>query len=82
MVISSLVVEAFPEHAAAAAEELAKIEGVEVHGVDPDTGKIVVTIEAESVERSHDTAATFIEIDGVINVSLIYANFEDENLPA
>ena len=43
-------------------------------------GKIVVTIEVAGISASHDTAASFVQIDGVLNVNLVVANFEDENL--
>jgi len=76
MVISSLVVEATPGKIHAVADELAKIPGVEVH--NHEGYKIVVTIEAETVDDSHDIASGFVDIDGVIGVNLIYANFEDD----
>lgn len=76
MVISSLVVEAAPDKLDSAAKELAAIPGVEVHGVQDY--KIVVTLEAETSVESHDIAATFMDIDGVFGVNLIYFNFEDD----
>lgn len=76
MVISSLVVETLPPHTQAAADALARIDGVEVHEL-VDT-KIVVTIEADSVDDSYDVASGFIQIEGVIGVELVYANFEDD----
>ena len=80
MVISSLVVETLVARTDAVARELALIEGVEVHEVQGY--KIVVTIEADSVEASHATASSFITIDGVVGVNLVYCNFEDEILGA
>lgn len=78
MVISSLVVETLVARTDAVARELALIEGVEVHEIQGY--KIVVTIEADSVEASHATASSFIKIDGVVGVNLVYCNFEDETL--
>ena len=80
MAISSLIVECFPQKTQYVAEQLATIKGVEVHGTDETAGKIVVTIEVPGISASHDTAASFVRIDGVLNVNLIVANFEDENL--
>ena len=77
MVISSLVVEAQPDKRESVAATLEQIEGVEIHGID-DNGKIVVTIEAETVDDSHDIANGFIVVDGVTGVNLIYVNFEDD----
>ncbi len=76
MVISSLVVNAVADKASTAAEALAAIPGVEVHGCEE--GKIVVTIEAETSVESHDIAATFMDIEGVYGVGLVYFNFEDD----
>ena len=95
VVISSLVVEARPESVDAVARALAAMEGVEVHEVNGY--KIVVTIEADTVDDSHDIASgfigiegvtgasheissRFIQIPGVLNVNLVYVNFEDETL--
>lgn len=76
MVISSLVVETMPEHTAAVAKELATRAGVEVH--ETNGYKVVVTIEAETVDESHDIASAFIGVEGVIGINLVYANFEDD----
>ena len=75
-VISSLVVETAPEYTDAVAERLRDIEGVEVHGVEGY--KIVITVEAETVDASHAIASDMIAITGVIGVDLIYVNFEDD----
>ena len=76
MVISSLVVETLRDCTQSAAEQLAAMDGVEVHEVNDF--KIVVTIEAPSVDSSYERASSFIEVEGVTVVHLIYCNFEDE----
>lgn len=76
MVISSLVVDAVPSTEDAIAQSLAAIDGVEVH--NREENRLVVTIEAETVDASHAVASSFIEIDGVMNINLVYANFEDD----
>ena len=76
MVISSLVVETLPAKTDEAASALAEIEGVEVHELNES--KIVVTIEAETVGASHATATSFVGVEGVLNVNLVYVNFEDD----
>lgn len=78
VVISSLVVEAALDAVEAVAEALAQFEGVEVHEINDY--KIVVTVEAPSTGASHKMASRFVEIPGVLNVNLIYVNFEDETL--
>ena len=76
VVISSLVVETAPELAGAVAGELAALPGVEVH--ERQGHKLVVTIEAPSVQASHERASSFIQVEGVTGVNLVYCNFEDE----
>ena len=78
VVISSLVVEARPESVDAVARALAAMEGVEVHEVNGY--KIVVTIEASYTRATHEISSRFIKITGVLNVNLVYVNFEDETL--
>lgn len=75
-----MVVETLVGRTDAVARELACIEGVEVHGVNGY--KIVVTIEADSVDASHATASAFVQIEGVVGVNLVYCNFEDVTLGA
>lgn len=76
MVISSLVVDVMPDTAQSVSAALVTREGVEVHGIE--NSRIVVTIEADTVDDSHAIASSFIEIEGVMNINLIYANFEDD----
>ncbi len=76
MVISSLVVECVEGYVESVHAALAAIDGVEVHEVHDY--KLVVTIEAETVDDSHDIANSFIGITGVIGVNLIYLNWEDD----
>ena len=50
--------------------------GVEVH--ERKGYKLVVTIEADTVDASSDTAGSFVGIPGVLGVNLVYCNFEDD----
>ncbi|WP_077215356.1 chaperone NapD [Bacillus dakarensis] len=79
MVISGIYIETIPGQALAAANELVKKEGVEVHHIEDDL-KIILTLEAESVDRSYKVADTFKEVDGVLTICLVYSNFEDDPL--
>ena len=76
MVISSLVVDTVSDSTDAVAQALVQIPGVEVHEVNGF--KLVVTIEAETSDASHAVASSFYSISGVLNVSLVYVNFEDD----
>ena len=76
MVISSLVVETAPDYTEAVAQALRGFTGVEVH--DTLGYKVVITIEAETVDASHDRASEIALLEGVLNVHLVYLNFEDD----
>ncbi len=76
MVISSLVIETAPPITQQVANRLIKIAGVEVHEINKH--KIVVTIEANTLDDSHDIASSFVTLPGVIGVNLVYVNFEDD----
>ena len=76
MVISSLVVETAPEYTDEVAQKLPEVNGVEVHEVQGY--KVVITIEADTVDESHDIANGLTSITGVLSVNLIYLNFEDD----
>ena len=76
VVISSLVVETVSEYTQAVAEQLEGFDGVEVHGIDGY--KIVITIEAPTVDESQGIANSIVPLAGVIGVNLIYLNFEDD----
>ena len=76
MVISSLVVDTLPDNTQQVSDALVDIQGVEVHEVQGR--KLVVTIEAETLDESHKIASSFQKIEGVATVNLVYANFEDD----
>lgn len=76
MAISSLVVDTLPERTLGIKAELEAIEGVEVHEVQGT--KLVVTIEAASVDASHAIASSFAGMAGVMSVGLVFVSVEDE----
>ena len=76
MVISSLVVETAPDYTQAVSKKLIEYTGVEVHEINDY--KIVITIEAETVDVSHYLASEIALLTGVLNVQLVYLNFEDD----
>ena len=76
VVISSLVLECLPGREEEVARAAASVPGVEVHGVRE--GKVVITIEAPSVDDSAEIANGLVSADGVIGINLVYVNFEDD----
>ena len=73
MVISSLVVETTPD----ATQQAEKLAESRRRGARDNGYKVVVTIEAETVDASHEWPALHRHRrrDGV---NLVYANFEDD----
>lgn len=77
MVISSLVVDTISDSTQAVAEQLPLLNSaIEVHEVVDY--KVVITIEAETVDESHAIASSIVTVPGVLNVNLVYCNFEDD----
>lgn len=74
--ISSLVVETVPELTDSVWRSLEMLDGVEVH--EAQGYKLVVTIEADSVDASHSIASSFIGVEGVTGINLVYVNVEDD----
>jgi periplasmic nitrate reductase NapD len=77
MVISGLYVETVPGKAESAAEELGEIKGVEIHHIEKKH-KIVLTIEADTIDQSYQISDTFKQIPSILLVCLVYNHFEDE----
>jgi periplasmic nitrate reductase NapD len=78
MVISGMYIETVVGTAKKVAGQLIKIEGVEVHLIEVESNKVVITLEADTVDRSYKIADTFKQIDGVLSTCLVYSNFEEE----
>jgi periplasmic nitrate reductase NapD len=78
MVISGMYIETINGTSIKVAKELSKLEGVEVHHIEEETNKIVLTLEAESVDKSYKVADAFKIIDGVLSTCLVYSNFEED----
>ena len=78
MVISSYVIDTIPEKCEEVSALLVTFEGVELHGQEKN--RLIVTIEADSVDATYEIATKLSLLDGVLNNNLIYCNFEDETL--
>lgn len=60
------------------AKQLNKLDGVDVHHIEEESNKIVLTLEANSVDKSYHVANTFKLIEGVLSTCLVYSNFEED----
>ncbi|WP_460340840.1 chaperone NapD [Pseudoneobacillus sp. C159] len=79
MVISGMYIETLEGTAKKVAEQIANVEGVEVHHIEDKLNKIIITLEAETVDRSYKISDTFKLIDGVLSTCLVYTNFEEDS---
>ena len=75
--IASLVVQVRPEHIPAVTPKLDDIPSLEVHA-SANTGRMVVTIEADDDQHLMDLISAIQGQEHVINASLVYHQIEDE----
>ncbi|MGM7684151.1 chaperone NapD [Cytobacillus sp. Hm23] len=79
MVISGILIETIIGKATEAATELEKISGVEVHHIEAES-KVIITLEADTINDSYETSKLFEGIEGVLTVCLVYTNFEGQQI--
>ena len=77
MSICSMVVHSRPEKLEPVAQSLSEMTGVEIRARD-ERGKLVVLIDHPDRKVVSDTMMSMHDIDGVLNTSLIYEYFEDD----
>ena len=77
MPVSGVLVVSAENHLATVRAALSGLNGVEVHHVDPPTGRMVITIEAGSVEEEIETLTRVQGVEGVVLAELVHHHFED-----
>ena len=75
--IASLYVQAWSEKNPTIVPQLTALPGVEVH-VTETPGKLIMTVEANSDSELLSTITKIEKTDGVISVSLVYHQIEDD----
>ena len=78
MNISGILVITPPEETSNTCERLNALDGVDVHFVDGQTGRIVVTQEAESIKAEVDGLKRIRALPHIILAEMSYHNFEDD----
>lgn len=76
MPVSGVVLTCAAGSADDVAVRISALAGVEVHGVLPDN-RIVVVVEADTVDGEIALVSALQEVDGVVSVQLAYHHFED-----
>jgi nitrate reductase NapAB chaperone NapD len=77
MNVSSIAVKAAPEHLEEVIYDINSLKLCEVHFYDTD-GRVVVTIEGESIHDQMGTLKRIQDIRFVLSASLVYSYCEDE----
>lgn len=77
MSICSLLVHSRPENLEPIQQLLNEMEGVEVRARD-ELGKLVVLIDHPKRQVVADTMMSMAKLDGVLNTSLIFEYFEED----
>jgi nitrate reductase NapD len=75
---AGVVVATAPEHLETCAQELDALPGIEVHGREPSTGRIVIVQEADSVEEQQDLLARVRTLPRVHFAALVYHYVDSE----
>ena len=78
MNISGILVITPPEETTNTCERLAALEGVDVHFVEEQTGRIVITQEAESIKDEVDGLKRIRALPHIILAEMSYHNFEED----
>ncbi|MDO4698592.1 MAG: chaperone NapD [Pasteurellaceae bacterium] len=76
--VCSLVVQVKPEKLVQVKTALLAMPHTEIHGEKPDEGKLVVVLEADFQPTLVELMESIKDIDGVIVVSLIYSQQDEE----
>ena len=75
--ICGVLVHAKPERLTQVGEALRALPGVEIHTMTED-GRMVVTVEDAEGTWAGSTLTRFNDIQGVLNVSLVYHHFDSD----
>lgn len=75
MSISSFVIHCHPDNIAGLSDNLSVITGIETHAIT-DEGRFVVTLDQPDDHKAADTFTQLQNLDGVLNISLVYNYFE------
>ncbi len=79
MNVSGILVVVPPEHVAASIETLDHLNGIEVHHCDTETGRIIVTQEAETIQAEVDGLKRIKALPHVILAEMVYHCFEEDS---
>lgn len=79
MNVSGILVVVPPEHVTASIESISHLSGVEVQHCDMETGRIIVTQEAETIPAEVDGLKRIKALPHVILAEMVYHCFEEDS---
>jgi nitrate reductase NapD len=79
MNVSGILVVVPPGQVSVSMETLEQLEGVDVHYSDPDSGRIVVTQEAETIAAEVEGLKRIKALPRVILAEMVYHCFENDS---
>ena len=83
MTFSGILVHTEPGDLASLAETLDRLPGTRVHQQDPATGRLVLTLDAPTVNDEVDGLRRIQQVPGVVSASLVYHRIgADESVAA
>ena len=82
MSVSGILVNAAPGDLTALSERIGDLPGVCVHYRDDDTGRLIVTLEAASLNEEIEGLRRIQQLDGVVAADLAYHNLQSADRPA
>ncbi len=77
MNVSSIAIKTEPEHLEDVIADINSVDFCEVHFYDTD-GRVVITIEGESIQDQMNTLKRIQEIRFVLSANLVYSYCEEE----
>ncbi len=79
MNVSGILVVVPPEHLPSCIDTLSRLDGVDVHYQDAESGRIVVTQEAENIAAEVEGLKRIKALPHVILAEMVYHCFEDDS---
>jgi nitrate reductase NapD len=79
MSFSGILVRALPSQVPALAPRLDALAGVRVHQTDPESGRLIVTLEAGSTDDEVAGLRRIQQVPGVVSADLVYHRIVDDS---
>lgn len=79
MNLSSILVMVLPKHLQSTIDALNLIKGVEVHVCEESSGRIIATLEAETITEEVDGLRHIKSLPNIVFAEMVFHYFEDES---